>query len=174
MRGSKVIYANILLYLQLFRSTALLTFACVFTLYLIVAYRRPDVNWGSTTQAQAYKNALLSVQHLNVIEEHVKNYRPQILVMSGHPNTRPSLVNFAFLLTKKTSLLVCGHVIKQTAPTKYRNYLTKRANDWFRRHKVKGFYNHVDDADFEIGAKALLQAAGVGKLRPNILLLVRH
>lgn len=37
-----------------------------------------DVNWGSTTQAQTYKNALLSVQQLNNVEEHVKNYRPQV------------------------------------------------------------------------------------------------
>lgn len=153
------------------RSTALLTFACVMTLYLIVSYRKPEVNWGSTTQAQSYNNALISVQQLNAIEEHVKNYRPQILVMSGHPNTRPILVNFAYLLTKKTSLMVCGHVIKQTAPYKYRNYLLRRANEWFRRHKVKGFYSHCDDSDFETGAKALMQATGVGKLKPNILLL---
>ncbi|XP_063708088.1 bumetanide-sensitive sodium-(potassium)-chloride cotransporter isoform X2 [Culicoides brevitarsis] len=152
-------------------TTALLTFACVMSLYLIVAYRKPDVNWGSSTQAQTYKDALMSVQHLNTIEEHVKNYRPQILVLSGHTNSRPILVNFAFLLTKKTSLLVCGHVIKQVAPHKYRNFLVRKANDWFRRHKVKGFYTLVDDADFETGSKALMQATGVGKLKPNILLL---
>lgn len=141
------------------------------TLYLIVSYRKPNVNWGSSTQAQTYKEALLSVQHLNSIEEHVKNYRPQILVLSGHPNTRPIIVHFAHLLTRKTSLLMCGHVIKQVAPNKYRNYLLRKANEWFRRHKVKGFYTHVDDADFETGSKALMQASGVGKLKPNILLL---
>lgn len=157
--------------ISVLRTTALLTFACVMSLYLIVAYGKPEVNWGSSTQAQTYKDALLSVQHLNTIEEHVKNYRPQILVLSGHTNTRPILVNFAFLLTKKTSLLVCGHVIKQVAPHKYRNFLIRKANDWFRRHKVKGFYTLVDDADFETGSKALMQATGVGKLKPNILLL---
>lgn len=59
-------------------TTALLTFAVVLALYLIVAYGKPDVNWGSTTQAQTYKNALMSVQQLNNVEEHVKNYRPQV------------------------------------------------------------------------------------------------
>lgn len=58
--------------------TALLTFSVVVALYLIVSYQKPDVNWGSTTQAQTYKNALLSVQQLNSVEEHVKNYRPQV------------------------------------------------------------------------------------------------
>lgn len=79
--------------------TALLTFSVVVALYLIVSYRKPgtvpfqhshydnfysclffpDVNWGSTTQAQTYKNALLSVQKLNNVNEHVKNYRPQVM-----------------------------------------------------------------------------------------------
>jgi solute carrier family 12 (sodium/potassium/chloride transporter), member 2 len=59
-------------------ATALLTFACVIALYLVVSYRKPEVNWGSSTQAQTYKNALMSVQQLNYVEEHVKNYRPQV------------------------------------------------------------------------------------------------
>ncbi|XP_055540549.1 bumetanide-sensitive sodium-(potassium)-chloride cotransporter isoform X1 [Wyeomyia smithii] len=151
--------------------TALITFAVVLALYLFVSYRKPDVNWGSTTQAQTYKNALLSVQQLNNVEDHVKNYRPQILVMSGHPSTRPLLVNFAYLLTKNLSLMVCGHVSKTQTSQKYRNYLQRKATDWFRRHKVKGFYAYVDDNDFETGARAAMQASGIGKLKPNVLLL---
>lgn len=69
-----------------------------------------DVNWGSTTQAQMYKTALQAVQQLNSVEEHVKNYRPQILVLSGMPSARPALVDFAHLLTKNLSMLVCGHI----------------------------------------------------------------
>ena len=71
-----------------------------------------DVNWGSSTQAQIYKNALLSIQQLNNVEDHVKNYRPQILVLSGMPNFRPPLIHFAYLLTKNLSILICGHVVK--------------------------------------------------------------
>jgi solute carrier family 12 sodium/potassium/chloride transporter 2 len=151
--------------------TALLTFAAVISLYLIVAYRKPDVNWGSSTQAQTYKNALMSVQQLNYVEEHVKNYRPQILVLSGQPNIRPELVTFGYLLTKKLSLLVCGHIMRTQISQKYRNYLLRRSNDFFKRHKVKAFYSLVDDNDFETGARALMQASGIGKLKPNILLM---
>lgn len=151
--------------------TALITFAAVLALYLIVAYRKPDVNWGSTTQAQTYKNALMSVQQLNNVEEHVKNFRPQILVLSGLPNSRPILVDFAYMLTKNLSLLVCAHVSRGNISQKYRNYLNDRATSWFRKHKVKGFYSMIDGEDFEAGARALMQAAGVGKLKPNIVLL---
>ncbi|XP_055915319.1 bumetanide-sensitive sodium-(potassium)-chloride cotransporter isoform X3 [Eupeodes corollae] len=151
--------------------TALITFVAVLALYLIVSYRKPDVNWGSTTQAQTYKNALISVQQLNNVEEHVKNYRPQILVLSGLPNTRPVLVDFAYMLTKNLSLLVCGHVLRGSSSQRYRNYLQERATSWFRKHRVKGFYSLVDGEDFEAGSKALMQASGIGKLKPNILLM---
>lgn len=45
------------------------------------------------------------------VEDHVKNYRPQILVLTGFPGTRPTLVDFAYLITKNMSLLICGHII---------------------------------------------------------------
>ncbi|CRK92474.1 CLUMA_CG006045, isoform C [Clunio marinus] len=150
---------------------ALLTMACVLALYLVVAYRKPDVNWGSTQQAQTYKNALMSVQQLNNVEEHVKNYRPQILVLSGAPSSRPQLISFGHLITKKLSLLVCGHVVKQQMTQKYRNYMMRKSNEFFRRHKLKAFYCLVDDDDFETGSRALMQASGIGKLRPNIVLM---
>uniref|UniRef100_A0A1A9WEC2 SLC12A transporter C-terminal domain-containing protein n=1 Tax=Glossina brevipalpis TaxID=37001 RepID=A0A1A9WEC2_9MUSC len=172
-------------------ATALITFAVVLALYLIVAYRKPDVNWGSTTQAQTYKNALISVQQLNNVEEHVKNYRPQILVLSGLPNTRPILVDFAYMLTKNLSLMVCGHVLRGSNAQRYRSYLQERATAWFRRHRIKGFYSLVDGEDFESGSRALMMvrrfkiqreivystyfgmsmASGIGKLKPNILLM---
>lgn len=152
-------------------STALVTFAAVIALYLIVSYRKPDVNWGSTTQAQTYKNALLSVLQLNNVDEHVKNYRPQIIVLTGPLNSRPILVDFANLLTKNLSLMICGHVVKGTSSQRERVFLQRKARDWFKRHKVKGFYTIVDGEDFETGSRALMQASGVGKLKPNILLM---
>jgi hypothetical protein len=55
-------------------------------------------------------SALKNVQALNDVPDHVKNYRPKILVLSGVPAHRQPLVDFANLLTKKLSLLVCAHV----------------------------------------------------------------
>lgn len=60
--------------------TALLTFFFFVTIYMYVAHRKPDVNWGSSAQAHSYRNALQYVSKLERTEEHVKNYRPQILV----------------------------------------------------------------------------------------------
>lgn len=90
--------------------TALISFGCVIALYVIVLYRKPDVNWGATTQAQTYSSALRALQLMSSQEQHVKNYHPQILALTGFPSSRPALVDFASLLTKKTSLLICGNI----------------------------------------------------------------
>lgn len=49
--------------------------------------------------------------------EHVKNYRPQILVLTGNPAIRPCLVDFAHNITKGESLMVCGDVLQVSMRT---------------------------------------------------------
>lgn len=92
-------------------------------------------------------------------------------VLSGRPKTRPVLIDFANLLTRNNSLLICGHVLKNISTHKNVAYLQHQAQEWFKKHKVKGFYTVVDGESFDIGSRALLQASGVGKLKPNVLLM---
>jgi solute carrier family 12 sodium/potassium/chloride transporter 2 len=71
-----------------------------------------EVNWGTSSQAMNLQDALTSIQQLVHIEEHVKNYQPQILALTGPPRSRPALVDFAYLICKKNSMLVCGNVVQ--------------------------------------------------------------
>lgn len=150
--------------------TALITFTVILALYLIVSYRKTDVNWGSSTQAQSYRNALDAVLQLGRVEEHVKNYQPQILVLASLPSCRPPLVDFASLMTKN-SLLICGHIITTPVAHRVRYVLYQKARNWFECHKLKSFYSLIDDATFEDGAKSLMETTGLGKLKPNILMM---
>lgn len=67
--------------------------------------------------------------------------------------------------------MICGDVFRGSASQRYRIFLQRQAREWFKKHKVKGFYSVVEGEDFETGARALMQASGVGKLKPNILLM---
>ncbi|KAK3600458.1 hypothetical protein CHS0354_013014, partial [Potamilus streckersoni] len=91
---------------------ALVTVVIVAILYIYVKYKKPDVNWGSSTQANAYKDALVSTLKLVNVEEHVKNFRPQILALTGFPSKRADLVDFCSAISKRQSLLACGHVFE--------------------------------------------------------------
>merc|ERR1719481_190830 len=150
--------------------TALITFVVVFVLYFFIYYRKPEVNWGSSTQAQVFVNALKGVQSLTDTADHVKNYRPKVLVLSGNPAHRPPLVDFANLITKKLSLLICGHVITEPGSVHLAT-LKESTQAWLTDKKIKGFYTVTESNTFEEGAKSCLTLAGLGKLAPNMLLM---
>ncbi|XP_071450086.1 bumetanide-sensitive sodium-(potassium)-chloride cotransporter [Hetaerina americana] len=148
---------------------SIITLLIIFALYLIVVYRKPDVNWGSSTQAQTYKNALTSTLRLSSIGDHVKNYRPQVLLLIGQPADRPPLLDVFNLVTKNLSLLICADLSQERLSHRGKGARQRRAAEWLKQHKVKAFYSVVDGLGFEEGAQALIQASGVGKLRPNVL-----
>lgn len=82
----------------------------VLLLYVVVPF--PEVNWGSSVQALAYRKALTGIQELVHVQDHVKNYRPQLLVLSGSPATRPALIDFAHLISRNSTMVICGHVAR--------------------------------------------------------------
>lgn len=95
-------------------TSSIVTLFIILALYLLVVYRKPDVNWGSSSQAQTYKTALSATLRLQNISDHVKNYHPQVLVLAGRPSNRPPIVDLAYLITKNHSLMIIGDVEKVT------------------------------------------------------------
>ncbi|KAH0954342.1 hypothetical protein HN011_005986 [Eciton burchellii] len=151
--------------------TSLVTVVIIFALYLIVVYRKPDVNWGSSTQAQTYKTALSIVYRLNITDEHVKNYAPQILALTGPPGARPALIHLANLITKNNSLLVSGEVFPTRLSYHGRSARRKDGYAWLYQQRIKSFYHIVDNLSLEQGIAALMQITGIGKLAPNVILM---
>ncbi|XP_064618818.1 solute carrier family 12 member 3-like [Lineus longissimus] len=153
--------------------TALITFGLVSGLYIYVHYMKPDVNWGSSTQAHVYRNALQSSLKLVSVLDHVKNFRPQILVLSGFPSSRPALVDFASNITKNISLMVCGHIMEgeQSDYSAQLRAYPALAYNWLKKRKIKSFYTATTAKSTREGVQSLIQNTGVGKLRPNTLLM---
>ncbi|EDV92859.1 bumetanide-sensitive sodium-(potassium)-chloride cotransporter [Drosophila grimshawi] len=150
---------------------AIITFGIIFALYLVVMYRKPDANWGSTTQAQQYKAALMAVHRLQNVSDHVKNYHPQVLVLAGDPKTRPPLIDFGYMLTKNNSLMFVGNIIPVRVGYKNRQTLMKDGQKYLDARKIKAFYNVIDGFSIEDGINALIKSTGFGKMSPNIVLV---
>uniref|UniRef100_A0A3B4YAI0 Solute carrier family 12 member 2 n=1 Tax=Seriola lalandi dorsalis TaxID=1841481 RepID=A0A3B4YAI0_SERLL len=147
---------------------ALLTNVIVLGLYIYVSYKKPDVNWGSSTQALTYHQALTHTLHLSGVEDHIKNFRPQCLVMTGYPNSRPALLDLVHSFTKNVGLMICGHVRTVNLATDQSRY-----QRWLLKNETKAFYTPVFAEDMRQGSQYLLQvrAAGLGRLKPNTLVL---
>ncbi|XP_065774249.1 solute carrier family 12 member 2 [Muntiacus reevesi] len=152
---------------------ALLTYVIVLGLYIYVTYKKPDVNWGSSTQALTYLNALQHSIRLSGVEDHVKNFRPQCLVMTGAPNSRPALLHLVHDFTKNVGLMICGHVHMGPRRQAMKEMSIDQAKyqRWLIKNKMKAFYAPVHADDLREGAQYLMQAAGLGRMKPNTLVL---
>lgn len=150
---------------------SLITVFIVFALYLLVLYRKPDVNWGSSAQEQAYKRMISAAHQLQQTGDHVKNFHPQILVLAGKPLIRPALIDLAHLITRNSSLLMVGDVKPEKLSYRERKDKINEAYKYFNDKNIKAFYNIVDDVDIEVGIKMMIQSSGFGRLSPNIVLM---
>ncbi|XP_044787823.1 solute carrier family 12 member 3 isoform X5 [Bubalus bubalis] len=152
---------------------ALIAIGVVLFLLLYVIYKKPEVNWGSSVQAGSYNLALSYSVGLNEVEDHIKNYRPQCLVLTGPPNFRPALVDFVGTFTRNLSLMICGHVLM--GPRKQRmpelRLIANGHTKWLNKRKIKAFYSDVLAEDLRSGVQVLMQAAGLGRMKPNILVV---
>ncbi|KAF3848706.1 hypothetical protein F7725_015203 [Dissostichus mawsoni] len=119
----------------------------------------PDVNWGSSTQALTYHQALTHTLHLSGVEDHVKNFRPQCLVMTGYPNSRPALLDLVYSFTKNVGLMICGHIRTGYRRPNFKDLANDQARyqRWLLKNETKAFYTPVFAEDMRQGAQYLLQ-----------------
>ncbi|KAF0040892.1 hypothetical protein F2P81_006790 [Scophthalmus maximus] len=149
-------------------SYSLINFSC----FHASVTNSPAVNWGSSVQAGSYSLALNQCVGLNHVEDHVKNYRPQCLVLTGPPASRPALVDLVNCFTKRLSLMMCGNVVTAAAsPASTQEASGERHVTWLNRRKVGAFYRGVVAAELRSGVNMLLQGAGLGRIKPNVLLM---
>ncbi|NXF31452.1 S12A1 protein, partial [Nyctibius bracteatus] len=152
---------------------ALITYAIELFLYIYVTYKKPEVNWGSSTQALYFINALDSALALTTVEDHVKNFRPQCIALTGAPMIRPALLDITHTFTKNNGLCICCEVY--TGPRKLcvkeMNSGMAKKQAWLTKNKRKAFYAAVAADSFRDGVKSLLQASGLGRMKPNTLVI---
>ena len=104
--------------------------------------------------------------------DHIKTYRPKLLVLTGDPRTRSALVDFATYITKDLSLIIFGHVIQEDI--EHANILVKLKEDvqqWLKENRVPGFYSVTQNFSLKEGTWNLMTLTGLGKLSPNMILM---
>ncbi|XP_065911797.1 solute carrier family 12 member 2-like [Dysidea avara] len=151
--------------------TALITIVIVIMLYSYVSYKKPDVNWGSYGQAFHYSQVLRSLRKMETVEEHVKNYRPQLLVLTGPPSSRPDLVYFAYHISKDVGSMICGEVLQGNLLHNRQALLSNRQNKWLNQRNLQAFYHNIAANSIRDGVSAMLQLTGIGKMRPNTVVM---
>lgn len=149
---------------------ALVSFLVCSVLYSYIKHRKPKINWGSSGQAHIYRRSLEYSLKLMHTDEHVKNFRPNFLVLTGQPSKRPALCDLCAELTKGNSLMVCANIIHQSQGLREFDNFSKYY-EWMEKRHIKSFYTEVNAETMRGGAVSLIQSVGLGKLRPNTLIM---
>ncbi len=138
---------------------ALITFLAISALYVYVKKSKPNINWGSSTQAHIFRRSLESSLKLMNIEEHVKNFRPNFLVLTGAPSSRPALVDLVSGITKNRSLMICSNIVLQESlgdPSENQSSINS-AYKWLHKRNIKSFFNEVNSSSLRSGILAAMQ-----------------
>ncbi|KAL6709741.1 hypothetical protein ACN47E_001170 [Coniothyrium glycines] len=145
--------------------------ALLIIMFLLIHYTTPPKPWGDVSQGLIYHQTRKYLLRLR--QEHVKFWRPQILLLVNDPRRQYKLIQFCNSL-KKGGLFILGHVIvtedfgsavpeaksQQQSWTKYIDF-----------SKIKAFVNIAISPTVEWGARNLVLGAGLGGMRPNIVMM---
>ncbi|KAJ3121109.1 hypothetical protein HK098_003958 [Nowakowskiella sp. JEL0407] len=151
----------------LYSSISFIVFVSLFFAIHFFAPAKDD--WGDVSQSIIYHQVRKYLLQLDSRKDHVKFWRPQILLLVNSPLKHYKLI-------KKGGLFVLGHTIvgefDDVSPI-----FKKQVHSWLRfvdLLHLKAFVNVTIAKDERIGAQSLLMGSGLGGMRPNIVVLGFH
>lgn len=108
-----------------------------------------------------------------LIPEHVKFWRPQILLLVGNPRNKWQFIQFCNAL-KKGALYIIGHIIVTNDFSACLQELKKQKSAWLEFIRISGVkaFHQVAISPSEVwGVRNLVLNAGLGGLYPNLIVL---
>ena len=141
-------------------------------IFLLIHYTTPPKAWGDVSQSLIYHQVRKYLLRLRQ-HEHVKFWRPQILLFVNDPRRGYKLIQFCNSL-KKGALFILGHVIVTTnfgASVPEARRQQAAWNKYIDFSKIKAFVNVAISPSIEWGARNIALSAGLGGMRPNIVIM---
>ncbi|MGD9611402.1 MAG: amino acid permease [Kiritimatiellia bacterium] len=142
-------------------------------LYFLIARAEILVQWGDLDSGLAYQRARNALLRLELERYHPKNWRPSILALSGGAYNRLHLAEYAAWLTADSGIVSIGQIIRGDLDQLWerRREAEILLRKFIREEELEAFPAVVVDASIHAAVQTLLQAHGLGGLRPNVLLL---
>ncbi|KAF2669612.1 hypothetical protein BT63DRAFT_425289 [Microthyrium microscopicum] len=150
---------------------ALAALIAMTVLFTIIHYASPPKAWGDVSQSLIYHQVRKYLLRLR--QDHVKFWRPSILLLINDPRSSFKLVQFCNSL-KKGALFILGHVIVNDDFRSATSETKKQLASWNKYidfSQIKAFTNITVSPKIEWGIRNLVLTAGLGGMRPNIVIM---
>ena len=146
-------------------------FACIFGVYLWLERRSLETAWGDVRRGLWM--ALTRAGLMRIGEEvDTKNWRPNLLVLSGAPQNRWPLVQLASAITHNRSILTVSTVLTASGVTPGRILkMERQIRDYLAERAVQSLVRVIAAPDPFQGAERLVDSYGLGAIVPNTILL---
>ena len=145
----------------------------IFGLYSLLKRRQYRTAWGDERSGIWFALARLGLLQLSTSHQHVRNWRPVLLVLVGNPKSRLHLVQLATRLEASRGMIFLAQVVagdwkkligRQEA-------LQESLREFIRESRLAAVGKTVLADSFEHGVSTLLQVSGIGPLQPNTVLI---
>jgi len=152
---------------------ASITVLTISALYWYIARKQIIARWGDVKHGIAFERTRKNLLRLEDEEYHPKNWRPMILALSGGAWSRLYLAVYGHWLAGGNGVLTLAQIIVGDV----RQLLERRRNQerllsrFISEEELAAFPAVVVSPSIEQGIQTLVQAAGIGAVRPNTVLI---
>ncbi|MDX8431584.1 MAG: hypothetical protein SNF33_07290 [Candidatus Algichlamydia australiensis] len=149
-------------------SHSLLAFMSVVAIYFIAARRQTLFELDDLREALLVFFSRLSIYGLARMKKSTKSWRPNLLVFLEDPFSRQSLMELTHDLTHGQGFLIFASILEEQQ--KAENF-KKKMEDYLEKARISGLVETFTSTHLFDGMKSLAQAAGIGPLTPNTIVL---
>lgn len=151
---------------------AIVTILASVGIFQYIQYIKPNVSWGDSGVAKSQKQAVDAIYEMERLKNHVKNFRPQFLLMTDDVKEHMGMMLYLSRLKKTRGISLIGKVIVGDFHNKntFTQYQQARSEHVLVDDEIVGILQVVVASSLVNGVQQLLQLSGFGKLKPNTVL----
>lgn len=149
---------------------AVISLLLILGLLYYLKTRDLEASFGDARRGFVYTSVRKNLLRLRDMPEDPKNWRPTILVLSGNPASRETLVSYAVWLEAGRGIVLMANVLSgtvQQAPHR-RRMAEKQLEDFCRTKGIEAFPVVAVGEDVRSSLSLLLQTVSLGPIRPNL------
>lgn len=153
-------------------AAAAAAFAIILSLFLIARKREMSATYGDARRGFVFARVRNNLCQLAGMPVHAKNWRPTILVFSGSPHARLSLITYARWMGVQSGIVSVVSVLVGNLDDlqEERRQESDRLQKFVADNDLDVFPETIVMEDFDRDLTVFLQAHSLGPIKPNIVL----